>query len=185
MTAPRQNFAARSGNEKNFTPRLDFLVLEDEKMSLASIELNDGALHMQINTPYGEQEIDPESLITFPEGLPGFEDLKQFKLFHEEGKSTVFYLQSIDDAQVQFPLVDPDNFQVNYQITLSDDELALLKLDNPEDATILVTVSRADGAEDGGIHANFMGPIVINTSNKVAIQKTLNNIKGSVIIKAE
>ena len=41
--------------------------------------------------------IDPESVFTFPDGIAGFEDCKRFKLFHEEGKATVFWLQSLDD----------------------------------------------------------------------------------------
>jgi len=154
-------------------------------MSLASVETNDGAQHMLIDTTFGEQEIDPASTISFPNGLPGFENLNEFKLFHEEDKQSVYFLQSTADASVQLPLVDPDMFQVNYEITLSDEDLALLQLDNAEDATIMVTVARHDGDLDGGIHANFMGPIILNTKARIGMQKALNQISGSVIIKAE
>ena len=44
--------------------------------------------------------IDPETLFSFPEGIAGFEDCKRFKVFHEEGKTTVFWLQSVDDVAV-------------------------------------------------------------------------------------
>ena len=154
-------------------------------MSLASVETNDGALHMRIETQFGEQDIDPASIISFPNGLPGFDDLKEFKLFHEEDKPSVYFLQSTSDSSVQLPLVDPDMFQVNYEISLNDEELALLQLENTQDATIMVTVARHDGDIDAGIHANFMGPIILNTKARIGMQKALNQISGSVIIKAE
>lgn len=154
-------------------------------MSLASVETNSGVQPMQIKTRFGLQDIDPDSIIEFSDGLPGFEDLKQFKLFHEEGKHTLFYLQSVEDAGVQLPVVDPDHFQVNYEITLTDEELAQLQLEDAKDATVLVTVSRVDGEDDGGLHANFMGPIILNTKARTGMQKALNHIHGSVVIKAD
>ncbi len=57
---------------------------------------------MEINTRFGTQDIDPSSIIHFPDGLAGFEELHEYKLFHEEGKPTVFFLQAIDDPEVQF-----------------------------------------------------------------------------------
>ena len=156
-------------------------------MSLASLEQENGVIPMQINTRFGTQEIDPESIIEFPNGLPGFEDLKRYKLFHEEEGQIVFYLQALDEAGLQLPLVDPDEFQVNYQITLSDEEIAQLELENPEDAAILVTVSKTDSDTEGdaGLHANFMGPIVINTRSRKGLQKALNKVSGTVLITAE
>lgn len=52
-------------------------------------------------------EIEPESIITFPAGLPGFEGCIRFKMFHEVGKLTVLWLQSLDDPAVAFSLGDP------------------------------------------------------------------------------
>ncbi|MFT3850583.1 MAG: flagellar assembly protein FliW [Propionivibrio sp.] len=60
--------------------------------------------------------IDPETVFTFPEGIAGFEECKRFKLFHEEGKTTVFWLQSLDDTSLMFPIVAPDAFDIEYQI---------------------------------------------------------------------
>ncbi|WP_156302371.1 hypothetical protein [Methylogaea oryzae] len=40
---------------------------------------------MQIETRDGStQQVDPGSVITFPEGLTSFEDCKKFKLFHQQ-----------------------------------------------------------------------------------------------------
>ena len=143
-----------------------------------------GDANMEINTRFGNQEIDPASIIQFPQGLAGFEELHQFKLFHEEGKPSVFFLQSIDDPDVQFPVVNPDSYQVSYQCVLNDDEAATLQLDDASEVAVLVTLAQG-GDRDRGIHANFMGPIMINTNKRIGLQKHLNQVSGSVVIRAE
>ena len=45
---------------------------------------------MKINsTVFGTQEINPEEVLTFPQGIPGFENSTRFKLFHEEKATPV------------------------------------------------------------------------------------------------
>jgi flagellar assembly factor FliW len=139
---------------------------------------------LQVNTRFGQQTVDPASIIHFPAGLPGFEDLHDFKLFHEEGRPNLFYLQSLDDPDIQFPVINPDTYQVAYECFLSDEEAAQLELDDPADVSVLVTLAQT-GQGDRGIHANFMGPILLNTRRRLALQKTLNTISGRVVIRAE
>lgn len=138
---------------------------------------------MEIVTQFGTQDVDPDSLITFAAGLPGFENLTRFKLFHEEGKSSVYWLQSVDDPEVQFAIADPATFNVSYEITLSDDELATLQLAAPEDLLVLVTLAKQP-EQTAGIHANFMGPILINVRERQGMQKLLNQVESSVLIRA-
>ena len=64
--------------------------------------------------------VDPDSVFTFPAGIAGFEQCTRFKLFHEEGKPTVFWLQSLDQVDVMFPVVLPETLDLEYQIDLSD-----------------------------------------------------------------
>ena len=153
-------------------------------MSSANAPVSDGDSTMQIKTRFGQQDVDPASIINFPQGLAGFEELHDFKLFHEDGKSSVFYLQSIEDPEVQFPVVNPDAYQVSYECVLSDEEAATLQLEDPADIAVLVTLAQT-GDRDQGIHANFMGPILLNTGKRVGLQKHLNQVSGSVVIRAE
>ena len=62
--------------------------------------------------------VDPETLFTFPDGLAGFEACKRFKLFHEEGKTAVFWLQSVDDPGVMFPVVTPETLDTVFWIVV-------------------------------------------------------------------
>ena len=153
-------------------------------MPLAQNLIANGDESMEIKTRFGRQEVDPASIIQFPNGLAGFEDLHEFKLFHEDGKPTVFYLQSLDDPEIQFPVVNPDAYQVSYECVLTDDEAATLQLEDPADIAVLVTLAQG-GTKDSGIHANFMGPILLNTGKRIGLQKHLNQVSGSVVIRAE
>lgn len=153
-------------------------------MSSAQPIFDNGATTMQINTRFGSQEIDPASVIHFPRGLAGFEQLHRFKLFHEQDKPTVFYLQSLDDPDIQFPVVNPDTFQVAYECALSEDEADALQIKDAGDVAVLVTLAQT-GDHDRGIHANFMGPIILNTGKRIGLQKHLNQVSGSVVIRAD
>ncbi len=51
------------------------------------------------------------------------------------------------------------------------------------DLALLVTLSKP--SEDQGVHANFMGPIVLNTRKRLGLQKALINFEGGVVIRAE
>lgn len=138
---------------------------------------------MEITTAFGKQDIDPDTVIEMPAGLAGFETLTRFKLFHEDGKPTVFWLQSIDDPDIQFPLTDPARFNVSYEMLLSDADLKTLQLAKDEDLSVLVTVAKTDG-DIGELHPNLLAPILINTHERIAMQKHLEKVDSAVVIRA-
>ena len=127
--------------------------------------------------------VDPETLFTFPEGIAGFEDCKRFKIFHEEGKSTVFWLQSVDDTDVMFPIVAPEALDIEYQIELSDADSALIDLQNVEDVAVVVIVYRNE-AEGGRIAANTRSPVILNLKARKGMQKVLQEVHPSLLYRA-
>ena len=141
--------------------------------------------YMEINTRYGKQIVEKASLLTFPDGLPGFEDLHQYKLFHEEGTSTVYYLQSTEDADIQLPLITPEACKVDFRIDLSDEEVSKLQIESENDLVVVITLSDNQDDVATGITANFMAPIIINAQSRIGIQKTLNQVNGGVMIQAQ
>lgn len=136
---------------------------------------------MKIDTTrFGELEINPDTILTFPRGLPGFEGCGRYQLLHEDKAGpVVFYLQSLDDPAVAFSIVDPALFGFNYELTLSDDEAALLQAENPAELAVVLMVYKPFGAADeravfqGGVSANINGPLVLNLGKKLGLQKVL------------
>lgn len=130
-----------------------------------------------------EVQVDLDTVFTFTEGIAGFETCKRFKIFHEEGKPTVFWLQSLDDTEVMFPIVTPDLLDVEYQIELSDADVALLGLESNEDAAVAIIVYRND-ADGGKIAANTRSPLILNLKNRQGMQKVLQEVHQTLLYRA-
>lgn len=126
-----------------------------------------------------EVEIDPQSIITFPLGIPPFEPYTRYKLFHEEGKPSVFWLQSLDDAAVVFSVSDPALLNLNYDVTLSEEEQALLQVESGEELSLAVVVYK----NEMGVQAISRAPIILNISKRLGLQKTLQEIEVQLSIR--
>jgi reactive intermediate/imine deaminase len=124
---------------------------------------------MKIDTSrFGTIEVAPDRVIDFPLGLPGFEGLRRFALFHPDTPSVpaYFILQSLDDAEVAFHIGDPVRFGYRYEIELSDEEAAAIGLDDPTAAAVAVMLIR----DEGPLRASLDAPVVINTRSHLALQ---------------
>jgi flagellar assembly factor FliW len=130
-----------------------------------------------------EAPVDPETVFTFTDGIAGFETCKHFKIFHEEGKPTVFWLQSLDDTTVMFPIVAPELLDLEYQIELSDADISLLGLKNTEDAAVAIIVYRSE-ADGGAIAANTRSPLILNMNNRQGMQKILQDVHQTLLYRA-
>lgn len=126
-----------------------------------------------------EVEIDPQSVIAFPKGLPPFEDCTRYKLFHEEDKPSVFWLQSLDDPSIVFSVTDPALLNVAYDVTLTDEEQALLDM-APDDELLLAVVLYKD---ENGLNANTRAPIILNTGKRLGLQKMLQEFQLQLSIR--
>lgn len=128
----------------------------------------------------GKVEVDESRVIEFPQGLPGFEQCTRFKLFHDATQAApqVFWMQSLDDADLLFSVTDSTTLGLRYEIDLSDEEVALLKLANPQDVSVLVMVYKEPQPDSQGhpllspIKTNIRNPLVINHKTLFGIQKS-------------
>jgi flagellar assembly factor FliW len=129
--------------------------------------------------------VNPDAVFTFPNGLSAFEERKRYSIFHEEGKPTVFWLQSLDDPHLTFPIVAPETLNIGYEIELSDEDCALLKLKNVADAVVLVILYRDAAKEDapGAVSAVTRSPLVLNVAERLGMQKVLRDIRPSLLVR--
>ena len=146
---------------------------------------------MQINTAlFGSQEIQDDEIITFPQGLPGLENNTRFKVFHEEGKPTVHWLQSVDDENVCLSVIEPLVVNLAYEFNISEEESELLDVKDGDELLVVITLSKditldtEDVPNQSEIRANITGPIVLNTRSRKALQTALMNIQRFTLIKA-
>ncbi len=109
---------------------------------------------------FGPIEIDEKKIITFREGVPGFEPLHYFAVINMEESRPIYWLQATDDPLVALPVVDPFLVVENYSIDISDEDIADLKIEREEDLLLLVVTVIPDEVEK--MTANLAAPILIN-----------------------
>lgn len=128
--------------------------------------------------------VDPQTVFTFAVGPAGFRDCRRFSFFHEEGpQPAVFWLQSLDDVAVAFPIVAPETLDLEYEIELSDGDCAELELERAEDAAVVIIVYRS-AADGGTIAANTRSPIILNLQRRRAMQKILQAVHPTLLYRA-
>ncbi|MDY0191427.1 MAG: flagellar assembly protein FliW [Desulfuromonas sp.] len=126
----------------------------------------------KIVSRFGEIEYDPSSVLTFPEGLIGFEELRDFVVMPNEKEGPLFWIQSVEDPQVALVLTDPTNFFPTYLVVPEDSERATLGIDGEGKcfALVVVTVSR-----QCDITLNLAAPILFSPQSNRAMQVILEN----------
>jgi|Deesub1362A_J573_1020465.scaffolds.fasta_scaffold20241_2 flagellar assembly factor FliW len=129
-------------------------------------------------TRFGELEVSEESLIYFPEGLPGMRNQKRFVLLDYKD-TDIKWLQSVDSPEIAFIVIDPFSIEPQYSVELPDPMRKLIRLERPEDVAVLVILRK----EGDSIIANLQGPLVINTSNRTGVQLVLDSPEPRVYNK--
>lgn len=120
--------------------------------------------------PPTEGQVDEDSIIHFPDGLPGFPDLTRFILVDPVDDGAFQLLQSVEDQDVGMVVCVPWLFFPNYAPELSEEDREDLGIDQPEDAVVFCPVS-LDGPER--VHLNLMGPLIVNHQTRLGRQVVL------------
>ncbi|TVT45286.1 MAG: flagellar biosynthesis protein FliW [Denitromonas halophila] len=145
-------------------------------------------MHIE-SAAFGSIDVEADQIIEFPAGLPGFEACKRFTFLQTGDKGAVLQMQGVDDPAIVFSVTDPAALGVNYELTLSDADVAALGLTQPEDATVAVIVRQAavdaGSPADAGLKANFMAPLVVNTATRRGIQKVLEQVGCEITLRGQ
>ncbi|MCI5493584.1 MAG: flagellar assembly protein FliW [Lachnospiraceae bacterium] len=132
---------------------------------------------MKANTRFfGEIEIDDDKIIKFEKGIIGFPDMKNFTLIFDqeaEDQNTISWLQSMDDADVAFPVLDPLVVCPDYNPQVEDELLKPLGELREDNLFVLVMVTVPTDIKQ--MTVNLKAPIVINTDTKKASQLIIDN----------
>jgi flagellar assembly factor FliW len=134
---------------------------------------------VNINTSrFGNLEVNKNEIITFSEGLLGFEHLKKFIVVDPGDQTLVLWLQSTEDESTAFPIIEPKIFMPDYQIKLLPAELNSLKLENLNDATVYSILTIPSDVTK--MSANLKAPVIINNKSKYSRQIVLQDSKLEV-----
>jgi flagellar assembly factor FliW len=129
-------------------------------------------------TRFGDLEVNPKDIVTFSEGLLGFENLKKYFLVDPGDSTLILWLQSTEDEKVAFPIIEPKIFKPDYIAKLLPADLNGLELDSLQSAKLYSILTIPANVTE--MSANLKAPVVINSSKKVAKQIVLQDSKLSV-----
>jgi flagellar assembly factor FliW len=127
---------------------------------------------------FGKIGIADEEIITFDEGLLGFEDYHRYVVLNTDDGSPFRWLQCVDDGNLAFVIIEPLSFMFEYDLEISDSDAEFIALKRAEDAVLYVIVSIPQNPKD--MTANLQGPLVINAANRKGRQIISSNSRHSV-----
>ncbi len=125
-------------------------------------------------TNFGEIEVEKEKIIFFEEGIPGFEEEKEFIIILNEDKENPFHwLQSINNEELTFIVINPFEIFSDYDILLPQTAINKLKIEKEKDVIIYTIVVIPEDINK--MTTNLLGPIVINTKERLGKQVILDD----------
>lgn len=122
---------------------------------------------------FGPVSLQTEDVIDFPEGILGFNDLRKFVLLDDPNDEIFAWLQSCEIPQIAFPVLEPELFAQNYQLTLTKHDLESLGLQTQEKIRAFAIITIPD--EPTQMTANLKAPVVINIEKRTARQIVLQD----------
>ncbi len=114
----------------------------------------------------------PRGVLDFPEGLPGFEGLKQFVLLEDEELLPMVFLTSLGEPKICLPVMSVESIRPDYQIQVGEEDRRLLRFAvEPalgRNVLCLVVLNLGNGVQPAT--ANLLAPIIVNIETWTAKQ---------------
>ena len=126
--------------------------------------------------PYGRLSclpINAENIFNFPEGLPAFENVKQFVFVHKPNTTPFLFMTALEPADLSFVCVDPFLICPSYAPRVSEADMNFLHVENSDSLLLLSIVTVTPEAEN--ITANLQGPLAINMNACIGRQIVCEN----------
>lgn len=124
---------------------------------------------------FGEVKVKDEEVIHFTKPILGFDDCRQYLLVENESIFPTFWLQSINNPNLAFPVVSPFSVDENYSINLQSLDLDDINLKSLDEALVLTLMVVPQTLSS--IRTNLRAPIIYNPEKKIAKQLILYDEK--------
>jgi flagellar assembly factor FliW len=128
---------------------------------------------------FGEIAVDESKLISFPQGIIGFPELKDFLLIHDgDGNGNIKWMQSVQEPAFAMPVVDPLTVIPEYNPDIEDELLKPLGGITEENMLVIVTITVPKEIEK--MTVNLKAPIIINSESRKAAQLIIDSDRYQV-----
>ncbi len=123
---------------------------------------------------FGEVEVSAEAVITMVAPILGFPEARHYFLKRHSENSPLLWLQSLENPELAFVVIDPAYLLADYQPVVSPAILEELAIKNSSRLDVLVILTIPPGGA-GEITANLMAPLVFNSESRIGAQVLLDS----------
>ncbi|MCI8306460.1 MAG: flagellar assembly protein FliW, partial [Lachnospiraceae bacterium] len=120
-------------------------------------------------------------IITFDQGVLGFEEYKKFTIIFDTSKETessISWLQCMDEPELAFPMINPFYVMEDYNPVVETEWLEPLGGVTDENIVIFVFVNiKSDITK---LTANLKAPIIINSDTRKGAQLIVENTEYEI-----
>ncbi|MBD3346247.1 MAG: flagellar assembly protein FliW [Chitinivibrionales bacterium] len=117
---------------------------------------------------FKELVYEKEDVITFPSGIPGFENNKEFILLQIPEYAPFEWLACTDGSRLRFAILNPMLFRPDYNPNMTKEQLEELHIEKPEDILLYSIITISENPAEST--ANLIGPIIINKTKRLGKQ---------------
>ncbi|TWH78750.1 flagellar assembly protein FliW [Sedimentibacter saalensis] len=129
---------------------------------------------MNIKTrDFGYIAVNEEDEITFTCGMYGFEEYKKYVILKDSPEDDVMYLQSLENSDLSFVLIDPYAVATGFDPSVNEEDLNDLETAGESELKFLVIAIIKEEIKDSVV--NLKSPIALNPKTRKAKQVILQN----------
>ena len=122
---------------------------------------------VSVATSFGTFDVDEADVLTFPQGVPGFEDCRRFVLLASPAIAPLQCLQAVGERQPSFVAIDPRRVVPDYSCPIGEADGERL---GRRDGMPLVWLALVSLDAAGVATVNLRAPVVINPQTMLGCQ---------------
>jgi flagellar assembly factor FliW len=128
-------------------------------------------------TRFGMIECPDEQSVTFPNGLIGFHEERQFVIIPHGHSETIAWLQSKTTPELAFPIVSAHAFAPDYPDVNVVDSARKAGLQGEAESYAMLVILSAPRGQPATV--NLLAPLVVNADTRDGAQIILENTRFS------
>ncbi|MDQ0918579.1 flagellar assembly protein FliW [Paenibacillus sp. V4I5] len=121
----------------------------------------------------GQINYEEEEVITFAQGIPGFETFQRYLVIESIEEEPIAYLQSIDEGRLHFVIINPFYVHMEYEFRIEEADQIELGIKSESDVEVWSILTTSEHIQETTI--NLLAPIIINRKCNQAKQIILNH----------
>jgi flagellar assembly factor FliW len=123
---------------------------------------------IQLSTRFGSFDADARSLVSFPAGLPGFEQCRRFAVLYSIEAAPLQCLHAVSGPPASFLTLDPRIVMPDYRCALAASDR--VRLGVSDDLSGLLWLALLSITDQETTYANLRAPVVINPATMTGFQ---------------